>query len=234
MCTSANITKERHDVASANIVRNIARVSLGTFAAAGLLFGPAISAGAASPDQPVQPDSAVTPLDTSDVGAQNAKQRRELHLDKGFLNRINVARAHPELYPPHGNARGAVMTPCATPLQFSSALRHTARPHNNYLVTRPIEWVNKYPNMHRNPNGNLAWEPGEPIDQAGYHSRRAEIVATGQPTSEAALQYWMQDDAASGWGHRNLILDCTIKEAGPGRLHGGPGNHYWTVDMGTR
>jgi uncharacterized protein YkwD len=43
----------------------------------------------------------------------------------------------------------------------------------------------------------------------------------------------MQDDAPSNWGHRNLILDCGLTDAGAAHLAGGPLNHYWTVDMGT-
>jgi uncharacterized protein YkwD len=47
------------------------------------------------------------------------------------------------------------------------------------------------------------------------------------------VQFWMQDDAPSNWGHRNLILDCGLTDAGAAHLAGGPLNHYWTVDMGT-
>jgi uncharacterized protein YkwD len=72
------------------------------------------------------------------------------------------------------------------------------------------------------------------MDQAGYHSYRAEIVAWGFATRKDAVKYWMQDDAASNWGHRNLILNCGIQEAGYGVVSSGPAGHYYTVDMGNR
>jgi uncharacterized protein YkwD len=71
------------------------------------------------------------------------------------------------------------------------------------------------------------------MDQAGYHSRRAEIVATGFPTASDAVAFWMQDDERFGWAHRNQILNCANTDAGASHLEGG-GNHYYTVDMGTR
>jgi hypothetical protein len=44
----------------------------------------------------------------------------------------------------------------------------------------------------------------------------------------------MQDDEASNWGHRNLILNCSIHDAGPAIHNGGSWGHYYTVDMGNR
>jgi uncharacterized protein YkwD len=147
---------------------------------------------------------------------------------------ISDARAHPEKYPPNGNASGAVMSACTNALQTSRQLQDIAREHNIYLASRPIDWVNSDLNMHRGPNGNLVWDAGEPLSQAGYNAFRAENVATGFTTADAVVRFWMQDDAPSGWGHRNLILNCTLQEAGIGHHEGGPGGHYWTLDMGTR
>ena len=67
---------------------------------------------------------------------------------------------------------------------------------------------------------------------AGYRSGRWEIVTAGFPTAAAAVQFWMQNDAPSMWGHRNIILNCAIREAGSAHLAGGPFGHYWTVDLG--
>jgi uncharacterized protein YkwD len=86
--------------------------------------------------------------------------------------------------------------------------------------------------MHRNIDGKLSWDPGGLIDLAGYHSGRWEIVATGFPTVAGAMQFWMQDDEAWNWSHRNTILNCEIREAGAAHFTGGPGGHYWTVDFG--
>jgi hypothetical protein len=199
------------DMVSASIIKNIVRVSVGAFLAIGLLFASTTPGAAVTPDEQGGTSSSVS-----------------------FLRDINNARQHPELYPPHGNTTGAIMTACPAKLQYSSALYQTAAAHNDYLASRPISWVSTYPNMHRDPNGKLVWESGEPMDRAGYHSYRGEIVAWGFPTSEAALRAWMQDDAGSSWGHRNLILNCVLQDAGPAILQGGPGNHYHTVDMGSR
>ncbi|MDT0344553.1 CAP domain-containing protein [Streptomyces litchfieldiae] len=154
--------------------------------------------------------------------------------DQELFDVISDARAHPEKYPPNGNASGAAMSPCANAFQLSPRLRDVARDHNTFLASRPIEWVNSDVNMHRGPSGKLVWEDGEPMSQAGYNTFRAEIVATGFPTAEAAVRFWMQDDAPWSWGHRNLILNCSVQEAGTGHHQGGSGGHYWTVDMGTR
>lgn len=154
--------------------------------------------------------------------------------DSELIGLINDARVHPEKYPPHGNTAGATMAACPSPFRESSVLAGIASTHNGYLATQPIAVVNTFPNMHKNADGKLAWDAGEPMDTAGYHSFRAEIVATGFPTAADALRFWMQDDAPSQWGHRNLILNCTIQEAGGAHLAGDSGGHYWTVDMRDR
>ena len=61
-----------------------------------------------------------------------------------------------------------------------------------------------------------------------------ENVATGFGNAAEVVRFWMQDDEASAWGHRNQILNCTTREAGIGHLQGGPGGHYWTLDVGTK
>ena len=107
-----------------------------------------------------------------------------------------------------------------------------AQTHISYLSQQPIAWVNTYPNMHRNADGKLSGDQGGIIENAGYRSGRWEIAATGFPTAAAVVQAWMQNDASSAWGHRNIILNCSIREAGAAHLAGGPGGHYWTVDLG--
>ncbi|MET8746897.1 CAP domain-containing protein [Streptomyces sp. NPDC004728] len=146
---------------------------------------------------------------------------------------INDARTHPSKYPPSGDAALAKMTACPNAFQSSNWLTGTAQAHNSYLASQPIDWVNTYPNMHKNPDAALVGDTGEAIDMVGYHSSRAEIVATGFPTAVDAVRFWMQNDAPFQWAHRNLILDCGLKQAGVAHLQGGPGGHYWTVDMGT-
>jgi hypothetical protein len=150
---------------------------------------------------------------------------------------INDARLHPQNYPPTGNTAGAAMAACATPFVISPALEGTAQAHNSYLATEPIsgnDGISTPPNMHKDPDGTLATDvPGGPIAKAGYKTRTGEVVAWGQTTALAALQAWMQNDADSQWGHRNLILNCALTQAGPAHLQGGLGGDYWTVDMGT-
>ncbi|MGC3002397.1 CAP domain-containing protein [Streptomyces sp. G35A] len=147
---------------------------------------------------------------------------------------INDARQHPENYPPHGNSSGAVMSGCGQGFDRSAQLTDIANAHNGFLGNQPRDWVVTGDNMHRGPSGKAVWEAGEPMDQAGYHSWRAEIVAVGFTTAEEALRFWMQDDERFGWGHRNAILRCETLEAGLGHQEGGPWGHYWTLDMGTR
>lgn len=209
--------------------RALARASLGAVAATGLLFGAVMPAGAATSDRAtpsVQTKSTVDPLG----GSEHALKQQS----KRFLELINQARQHPGLYPPHGNTAGAARTACPNELRWSRQLYSTARHHNHFLATKPLSWVKTYPNMHRGPDGKLVWESGEPMDRAGYHSFRAEIVAWDSPDTEAAVRAWMQDDAASHWRHRNLILNCAIQEAGPGVPTASPGGHYYTVDMGNQ
>jgi hypothetical protein len=154
--------------------------------------------------------------------------------EKNLFDLVNDARTHPEKYPPNGSTQGAAMNPCSGPFQYSVQLRDIAREHNRFLASKPIDWVNTYPNMHTGPNGKLVWDAGEPMDRAGYHSFRSENVATGFATPAEVMRFWMQDDERFGWGHRNLILNCNAREAGIGHYQGGPGSHYWTLDVGTR
>jgi uncharacterized protein YkwD len=71
-----------------------------------------------------------------------------------------------------------------------------------------------------------------PIQASGYDRARGEIVGTGQTTAAEVVKFWMQNDEASKWGHRNNILNCGYTDAGAAHLAGGPLNHYWTVDLG--
>lgn len=147
---------------------------------------------------------------------------------------VNDARIHPELYPPRGDPTGAAMAPCDGPFLSSQALADTAASHNDFLAGQPVEWVMTRPHMHAStPDGmQMSTDAGAPIDQAGFHSLRAQIVAMGYPTAAAVVQAWMQDDGPLAWGHRNIILNCALSQAGAAYLQGGPGGHYWTVNLG--
>jgi hypothetical protein len=152
--------------------------------------------------------------------------------DAALLAAVNDARVNPGKYPPHGNTAGASMTACPGPFAESGALENTAATHNSYIATLGKDVVNVYPNMHKTGNGSqLAFDQGGPITQAGYNGT-GEIVADGFPTEAAAVQFWMQDDGPSNWAHRNLILNCSLTDAGGAHFAGGPLGHYWTVDMG--
>jgi hypothetical protein len=148
---------------------------------------------------------------------------------------VNDARMHPEMYPPRGDTTGAAMAACQGPFLRSQALVDTAAAHNDFLASQPVDWVMTRPNMHAStPDGmQMSTDAGAPIDQAGFHSLRAQIVAMGYPTAAAVVQAWMQDDGGPlNWGHRNIILNCALSQAGAAYMHGGPGGHYWTVNMG--
>jgi len=152
--------------------------------------------------------------------------------DPALLAAVNDARLHPDKYPPHGNASGASTKACPKAFADSGALDNTAAAHNGFIATMDKNTVNQYPNMHKTASGGLATDQGGPITQAGYSST-GEIVADGFTSEAAALQFWMQDDAPSNWGHRNLILNCGLTDAGAAHFAGGPWGHYWTVDMGS-
>ncbi len=151
-----------------------------------------------------------------------------------LLTAINDARMHPEKYPPRGNTAGAKMGACTSPFRQSAALYKGANAHDKFLAGQPTSWVQSGLNAHRDPNGALAWESNGHIAAAGFNGARAEIVAWGQPTSAAAVRAWMQDDEHSNWGHRNIILDCSLSYAGASNYAGGPAGHYFTADMGNR
>ncbi|MFI0741769.1 CAP domain-containing protein [Streptomyces sp. NPDC021100] len=154
--------------------------------------------------------------------------------EKQLLGLVNDARVHPEKYPPQGDATGAVMDACRYRFQTSRALVLDARAHCEFLKDQPVDWVNADLNMHRGPDGKPTWDPGEPMDQDGYKSWRAENVAVGFATPEEVVRFWMQDDQTWAWKHRNAILRSLTVEAGVGHYQGGPGNHYWTLDMATQ
>jgi hypothetical protein len=147
---------------------------------------------------------------------------------------VNDARTHPERYPPRGDSTGAAMAPCDGPFLSSRVLADTAASHNDFLAGQSVEWVMTRPHMHAStPDGmQMSTDAGAPIDQAGFHSLRAQIVAMGYPTAAAVVQAWMQDDGPLAWGHRNIILNCALSQAGAAYLQGGPGGHYWTVNLG--
>lgn len=153
---------------------------------------------------------------------------------------VTDARTRPEAYPPHGNAAGATMPPGVPDFQLAGSLNGTAHDHCEFLMGQDKAWVTEDQNMHRGPTGALVWEVGQPIEQAGFHTWRAENVAVGFETADQVVRFWMQEDEAWGWGHRNAILfddwytPDDVREAGFGYTNGGPWTHYWTLDMGRR
>jgi hypothetical protein len=220
-------------MAPARTTRVLARASLGALAAAGLLFGAVGPAGAATPDHAATPDPTARSTSTVDPlgGCPHCLKRESQRL----LKAINQARLHPELYPPHGNTAGAARTACRNELHWSADLYWTAREHNKFLAGKRLDWAKTYPNMYRSSDGKFVWEPGGPIDRAGYHSFRSEIISfSGASGDDDIVRSWMQDDAASHWRNRNLILNCAIQEAGPGYRPRSSADEYQTVDMGNR
>lgn len=194
----------------------------------------------------------VTPARRSETWAQNLKAGvgstgGQIKADLVLLAAINDARLHPEKYPPNGktevNGVKAKMTACPKPVRQSWALDNAAATHNKHIASVAKDVVGQGVNAHRNPppNGVLSWAPtqGNPADsrvgplvQSGYDKKRSEIVAWGQTTAALAVKAWMQDDEHSSWGHRNIILDCDLTDAGAAHFVGGPWGHYWTVDFG--
>jgi cysteine-rich secretory family protein len=153
--------------------------------------------------------------------------------DPALLAAVNDARAHPEKYPPNGDANageGAKMTACSNPFVNSASLASAAATHNQFIAGPGAGG-----DPHQNASGKQSWADGGPIQAAGYNSWRAEIVAIGQGNENGAVVDWMQNDANASppWGHRNNILNCGALQAGAAHLSGGPQGNYWTVDIGT-
>lgn len=162
--------------------------------------------------------------------------------DAALLAAVNDARVNPGKYPPDTkdpntgqswDTSGATMTACPKPFADSGALDNTAATHNGFIATMDGSAVNNWPNMHKTASGGLTYDQGGPITQAGY-SNTGEIVAIGQSSEAAALKFWMQDDGGQNkWDHRNMILNCSLTDAGAAHFTGGPLANYWTVDLGS-
>ena len=137
---------------------------------------------------------------------------------------------------PHGAISGAAVIAAAMALlAMPSAPAASADAALMAVVNEARLHPEKYPRQQlrrTTADGQLPGDQGGIIGMAGYRSGGWEIVAAGFPTAAAAVQYWMQNDESSQWGHRNIILNCAIREAGPAHLAGGPYGHYWTVDLG--
>jgi uncharacterized protein YkwD len=73
--------------------------------------------------------------------------------------------------------------------------------------------------------------PGARMKLAGYNTDGgwAENVAAGYPTPQAVMTGWMNSE-----GHRNNILNCSLKAIGMGVARAGNGQLYWTQDFGGR
>src|SRR5690242_6939122 len=95
-------------------------------------------------------------------------------LDFGLLDLVNVARKHPENYPPHGDdTAGAWMDGCCQQLTWSDSLSNLADTHNQYIRTQSDAWLNdpNHPeNAHRNapPDPLLSADVGGRIYHEGY------------------------------------------------------------------
>ena len=76
---------------------------------------------------------------------------------------------------------------------------------------------------HTNPDG---LSPFDRARKAGVTYARAENIARGQADAAAVMQGWMNSP-----GHRQNILDCTLRTLGVG-VAAGPGGPWWTQLFG--
>ena len=74
---------------------------------------------------------------------------------------------------------------------------------------------------HTSPNGETF---SERITDEGYPSPGAENIAMGHQTAEEVMDSWMKSE-----GHKDNILDCSLKTIGVGVEQSG---WYWTQDFG--
>ncbi|SBW18993.1 hypothetical protein FDG2_0913 [Candidatus Protofrankia californiensis] len=71
--------------------------------------------------------------------------------------------------------------------------------------------------------------PFQRMAKAGYEfSMAAENIAAGQRTPAEVVRGWMNSA-----GHRENILNCSLKQIGVGYAAGGSYGTYWTQDFGT-
>ncbi len=84
---------------------------------------------------------------------------------------------------------------------------------------------------HRTPDGR---GPADRVDRTGYDwSRVLENLAAGQPDARAAVDGWIASDE----GHREAMLDKTVREVGVGYRYlprdGGrlSVHHYWAMTL---
>lgn len=205
------IARPRRTTSAPTIVRRGAAVALTLLVASGLS---GLSGAAAAAEQ-LNVGATSAAVATQVLPESQVPSGRPNLLDKRLLSRINYARAHPEEFAPNGNSSGAKMTPCTTPLKWSKRVGVGGEATQRLHRRQSKEWLNgKTPdgnsNAHLNSDGKLSWVDGGSIAQAGYNSKRAEIVAFGQDHASQAVKDWMQNDAASNWG-----LNCH-GDLGPG------------------
>ncbi|WP_342669925.1 CAP domain-containing protein [Amycolatopsis jejuensis] len=74
---------------------------------------------------------------------------------------------------------------------------------------------------HDTPEGD---DFADRITEAGYPRPGAENIAKGASSAEQVMQMWMNSS-----GHRDNILNCSLKKIGVGVATSG---WYWTQDFG--
>ncbi len=80
-----------------------------------------------------------------------------------------------------------------------------------------------------NHNSQDGQTPFQRMAKAGYEfSMAAENIAAGQRTPTEVVRGWMNST-----GHRENILNCSLKQIGVGYATGGSYGTYWTQDFGT-
>ena len=108
-----------------------------------------------------------------------------------------------------------------TALRADAKLATAARDHS-------VEMAGLQTLTHTGADGS---GPGARIKLAGYNTDQgwAENVAAGYPTPQAVMTVWMNSE-----GHRNNILNCSLKAIGVGVATASNGRLYWTQDFGGR
>lgn len=109
------------------------------------------------------------------------------------------------------------------PLSRNALLDRAAQAHAEDMAQRDYF-------AHRSPQGT---GPADRVDRTGYHwSRVLENLAAGQPSAREVVEGWKN----SKTGHREAMLDKTVREAGIGyryRPRAGrvPVQHFWAMTM---
>ncbi|MCG0063644.1 RICIN domain-containing protein [Streptomyces tricolor] len=125
---------------------------------------------------------------------------------------------------------------CADPsVRIDPRLSEVARKHSADLAAHYAQLIDAYArnDSRRGHIGSDGTMPADRVRAADFTpAQRAENWSYGTNQTYAQAMYrWVYDDAASNFGHRDAIRDCTYRVIGVGRADGHNSRVYWTQNF---